>query len=99
MKSIMQTDESHCYLCGYHEGARYQEMHWHHVFGGPNRKHSEEYGLKVRLCVYSCHEYGPNAVHRNKETDIRLKQEGQRAFERVHGTREDFMRIFGRNWL
>lgn len=99
MRSIIQDDDTQCYLCGAHEGARFQEMHWHHVFGGPNRKHSEEYGLKVRLCGYACHEYGPNAVHKNKEVDEALKKKAQTIFEEKCGTREDFMRIFGRNWL
>lgn len=99
MNSIMQEDTTHCYLCGYREGARHQAMHWHHVFGGPNRKLSEKYGLKVRLCGYACHEYGPNAVHRNHEIDTKLKEKGQEAFERVHGSREDFRRVFGKSWL
>ena len=36
----------------------------HHIFGGPNRKNSEEYGLKVYLC-HDHHIYGPEAVHNN----------------------------------
>ena len=99
VNSIIQENERECYLCGATEGSRYQAMHWHHIFGGPNRNLSEKYGLKVRLCGYSCHEYGPNAVHQNHDVDIQLKQIGQRAFEEKHGTREDFMRIFGKNWL
>ena len=100
MDSILQDDPEHCYLCGRHEGSRYQAMHWHHIFGGnPNRDHSEKYGLKVRLGGYACHEYGEHAVHRDKEVDLKLKKEGQEAFERVHGSREDFRRIFGKSWL
>lgn len=96
-KSIMQQDDNICYLCGANGTMDY--LHWHHVFGGANRKWSEKYGLKVRLCGQKCHENGPNAVHRNKETADRLKEEAQRAFEETNGTRQDFLRIFGKNHL
>ncbi|MDE5588206.1 MAG: hypothetical protein K2J60_03575 [Acetatifactor sp.] len=96
-KSIMQNNDRECYLCGANGTA--DPLHWHHVFGGANRKHSEKYGLKVRLCGQKCHENGPDAVHRNAAVSEKLKEEGQRAFESVHGTREDFRRIFGRNYL
>lgn len=96
-KSIIQQDDRVCFLCGANGTMDY--LHWHHIFGGANRKNSEHYGLKVRLCGQKCHENGPEAVHKNRNTDLFLKAEGQRAFEEYHGTREDFMRIFGRNWL
>lgn len=96
-KSIMQLDDNECYLCGANGTMDY--LHWHHVFGGSNRKNSEKYGLKVRICGQQCHENGPNAVHMNREVDMKLKEDGQRAFEARHGTREDFMRIFGKNYL
>ena len=90
-KSILQQDETVCYLCGWREGERYQAMHWHHIFyGRTNNKNaglkanSEKYGLMVRICGYACHEYGPNAVHKNKEVDRTLKEEAQRAFEKTY---------------
>lgn len=91
MKSIMQEDYRYCYLCGW---PAKQE---HHVFGGANRKKSEKYGLKVKLCV-ECHICGKDAVHNNEAIMQRLRQEGQRAFERNH-TREQFMTEFGKNYL
>lgn len=91
MKSIMQEDCSRCYLCG---RPPRQE---HHVFGGANRRKSEKNGLKVKLCL-ECHIYGPEAVHTNQETMRRLRQEGQRAFERTH-TRAEFISEFGKNYL
>lgn len=96
-KSIMQGNDKECYLCG--ANGTMDPLHWHHIFGGANRKFSEKYGLKVRLCGQRCHENGPEAVHRNRRTAERLKKEGQRAFEQTHGTREEFRRIFGRNYL
>ena len=50
----MQKNDRECYLCGANGAA--DPLHWHHIFGGANRKHSEKYGLKVRLCGQQCHE-------------------------------------------
>ena len=57
-KSIMQENNNICYLCKANGTMDY--LHWHHVFGGANRKWSEKYGLKVRLCGQQCHENGPD---------------------------------------
>lgn len=97
MKSIMQVHKQ-CFLCG-----RTQGLDAHHIFGGnPNRKLSEKYGLKVWLCndftPTRCHK----RVHEGEQTrqlQDYLHREGQKAFEEIHGNREDFMRIFGRNYL
>ena len=55
-ESLLQNKESRiCYLC-----AREGDNSWksvleeHHIFGGPNRHLSEEYGLKVYICP-ECH--------------------------------------------
>lgn len=97
--SIMHSKElGTCYLCelaGDHSVK--PELHEHHVFGGPNRKHSEEYGLKVYLCP-QCHLYGRHAAHKNKNTALLLHMHGQRAFEQEH-TREEFVAIFGRRYI
>lgn len=59
---------------------------------------SEEYGLKVDLCL-ECHQTGPNAVHRDPVVMEKLHKLGQETFEEKVGSREEFMEIFGRNWL
>lgn len=69
----------------------------HHVFSGVNRRNSESYGLKVYLCK-NHHTHGEMAVHQNKEVDMMLRRLGQQAFEKTH-TREEFMEIFGKNYL
>lgn len=99
-KSIMHPKDGTCYLCIALHGdyRRHPVVQEHHIFGGPNRELSEEYGLKVYLDL-DHHLTGPEAVHRNAETADFLHREGQRAFERVHGSREQFVKIFGRNWL
>ena len=97
MKSIMQTEKK-CYLCG-----RTQGLDKHHVFMG--RKHrplSEKYGLTVWLCndftPTRCHKQVHEGEHAEALQDA-LHRKGQDAFEEVHGNREDFMRIFDRNYL
>lgn len=92
MKSILQNSE-HCFLCG-----ERGQLETHHIFfGNPGRQISERNGFKVRLCP-SCHRLGENAPHRNRNTDLELKQLCQRAYEQDH-TREEFIELIGRNYL
>jgi hypothetical protein len=69
----------------------------HHIFGGPNRSLSEEYGLKVYLCRQH-HIYGLEAVHQNAEIRRQLQAAGQRAFEEFY-PEESFLDKFGRNYI
>ena len=87
-KSIMQMDWDTCYLCGRN-----------HVFGGANRKFSEKYGLKIHICGERCHRNGKDAVHKNKTVDMAIKAAGQKIFESECGSHDDFMRIFGKNYI
>jgi hypothetical protein len=82
-----------CYICG-----SYNWIENHHVFGGSNRKRSEKFGMTVNLCHY-CHNEPPNGVHHNKKINDKLKGEFQTKFEEEHGTRKEFMDLFGRNYL
>jgi hypothetical protein len=82
-----------CYITKATEG-----LHKHHIFGGANRKLSEQYGLYVYL-VPRLHNMSDDGVHFNREFDLRLKREGQMKFESLYGSREDFRRIFGKNYL
>ena len=91
MKSIMQADTDRCYICGCRGW-----LEWHHVFGGANRKYSEEDGLKVRLCHY-CHNEPPAGVHYNAENMRWLRRLGQRAYEQNH-SRDEFLKRYGRNY-
>ncbi len=55
---------------------------------------------RVPLCHHRCHESGPEAVHRNAETMQRLHEYGQTlAMEEQGWSREEYMAIFGRNYL
>ena len=96
--SILQDKNHTCYLCillnGDHH--KHRTLHEHHIFGGPNRIHSEEEGLKVYLCPEH-HLTGPAAVHRCQEIQERLHKIGQQEFEKTHT--EEFRKIFGRDYL
>ena len=91
MKSILQT-ENECFLC--HTTIWLEE---HHIFGASNRKKSERYGLKVKLCHF-CHNEPPYGVHFNQERMLKLKQMGQLAFEKEYPDK-NFLKEFGRNYL
>lgn len=69
----------------------------HHIFGGANRKKSEQYGLVVCLC-HHCHNEPPNGVHHNKEQMDWLRAEGQKRFEEEY-PELDFLKLFGKNYL
>lgn len=101
MKSIIQTDRDHCYLCGKHRNAANGGLHEHHVYGGfANRKISEKYGLKVYLCGFDCHEDGENSVHVNEEVNLRLKADVQRkAIDHYGWTTVQFIKLIGRNYI
>ena len=92
-KSIIQRDMECCYICG-----TTQNLHLHHcLHGTANRKLADEYGLVVRLC--EVHHTGDKGVHHNRNMDLFLIQTAQRCFEDQVGSREEFMKIFGKNWL
>lgn len=92
MESIITKDMEHCFECG----SPYVQVH-HCLHGTANRKLADKYKLIVPLCV--THHTGAHGVHKNALFDLRLKKIAQKAFEREIGTREDFMKIFGKNYL
>ena len=93
MESVIQ-DGKFCYLCGAKVGVG---LECHHIFGGvANRPISEKYGLKVWLC-HECHT-GPHGAQYDKATNLFLKQQAQRAFEKTH-TRAEWMSLIRKNYL
>lgn len=90
-KSIMSNDHV-CYICG-----TPLNIHRHHVFFGPNRHNSEEWGCWVYLCAYH-HNTSNRGVHFDRLLDVAIKRRTQAEFERLHG-HEKFMEVFGKNWL
>ena len=87
-----------CWLCGRNGAA--DPLDEHHIFGGPNRKLSDRFGLTVYLCHHDCHIFGEDAVHQNAETARRLHEYGQRkAMEEQGWTVDQFRMVFGKNYL
>lgn len=90
-ESILQSERC-CYFCG-----SVVSLEEHHIFAGvANRKISEKYGLKVWLCHW--HHTGDGGAQYDPEKGMQLKQEAQKAFERIHG-HELWMKTIRKNYL
>ncbi len=93
MKSIIQSEKV-CYITG-----EDYNLHRHHVFNGANRKLSEEYGLIIYLRA-DWHNMEKYSIHMDAQLDRRIKAEVQQiAMEHYDWSIEDFIRIFGKNYL
>lgn len=86
-----------CFLCARNGSS--DRLERHHIFGGPRRRLSEKYGLVVYLCGERCHRNGKYAAHRNKDTALYLHQHGQRMAENNGMSRDEFIKIFGKDYL
>lgn len=91
IKSALVDNMDLCLIC------KRPRQQIHHVFGSYNRAKSDFYHYLVPLCEE--HHTGTHGVHRNHQMDVQLKQMAQRHFEKTHGIREDFIRVFGKSWL
>lgn len=90
--SVFTDDMDHCYFTGSPVVER------HHIFGGFNRHRSEKYGYILPVHP-AYHPNGTQAGPDWKEVDTKYKQWAQEHYEANHGTREDFIKEFGRNYL
>ena len=98
MKSILQSDDCSCFLCGRNRNV--EPLDKHHVFGGAMRDKSEKYGLTVYLHHSQCHIFGKNSAHGNAEVGRKLKAYAQREAMKKYGwSVSDFIRIFGRSYI
>lgn len=97
-KSIIQEDTTHCYICGMNSNI--EPLDCHHVFGGANRQLSEKYGLKVYLHHSKCHIFGKQSVHQNSEINNALKKQVQeKAMKKYGWSKENFIKLFGKNYM
>lgn len=90
--SILTEDMDHCIYTGSNVVER------HHVFGGSNKENSEKYGFIAPLRT----DLHPNGVHAGqsaKLVDIELKQTCQRYYEEHYGTRDQFIKEFGKSYV
>ena len=96
MNSIITGNEKgKCFICG-----RHMPTESHHIFfGTANRKLSEKLGLKVDLC-HECHNEPPNGVHFSNIQCRFLQKIAQSEAMRYYGwSKDEFMQIFGRNYI
>ena len=96
--SLLQSDK-YCYLCMLLEGRdNVRNLECHHCFHGTaNRKHADRLGLWIWLCPEH-HRTGVDAVHRDAEIDLRIKRIAQAYYE-MDASKEEFIAIFGKNYL
>lgn len=92
-KSIISSSKL-CYICG-----KWATETHHCIYGTGKRKLADEDGLTVRLCR-DCH----TAIHNSNKDfdrwlDKALKQTAQGKWEERYGSREDFIRRYGRSYL
>ena len=90
MDSIIQKEKV-CLVCQTTIG-----LECHHIFPGPRRQLSEEYGLKVWLCHE--HHTGIQGVHFNKDFMLELKQLAQTIAMEEYGDKVWYERV-GKNYL
>ena len=91
-------DYETCWLCG--RNGSNDPLERHHIFGGPCRDKSEQYGLVVYLCGNRCHRLGKDAAHRSAGTRSLLRRYGQKkAMEELGWTVDEFRAVFGKNYL
>lgn len=84
----MLSDKKECYFCG-----RKGTLHVHHCLPGSRRKQADKYGLTVYLCP-QCH----MQLHDMGIGYRFLQKKAQKHFEEQYG-HEEWMRIFGKNYL
>lgn len=92
LKSAFTDDMDHCFYTGNAPVER------HHIFGGSRKASSERYGYIIPLRP----DLHPNGVFAGQAAgliDKELKQMAQRHFEENIGTREEFIKEFGKSYI
>ncbi len=93
-ESIIDKELETCFICG-----TTQNIHIHHIFGGPNRKLSTKYGIVVALCARH-HNMSNDGVHFNRTLDLKLKKHAQqKAMNKYGWDISEFVKIFGKSYL
>lgn len=87
-ESVFTKDLDHCYLCGK------KKNDLHEIFGGRNRINSIKYDFVLPLCR-ECHSSNQDNAAFNRYWHI----QAQLYWEEHIGTKNDFIKVFGRNYL
>jgi hypothetical protein len=82
-------DDRYCYITG-----RTDTLQLHHIFTGPRRKLSDQWGCWCWLAA----DVHAAAHDSNQELLTQLRQECQEKFETLYG-HEKFMEVFGKSYL
>lgn len=93
--SIVTINTESCYICG-----RYAEAEHHLIFGSSQRELCEDDGIKIPICN-CCHNMGEITyrIHDNPEAERLSKIFGQLIYEREIGTRESFIKRYGKSYM
>lgn len=86
-------------ICFHPDCKRVGGLELHHIFFG--RKH-RPIADRLELTCWLCgehHRYGKESAHLNKDFDLYLKRTAQTEFEKSIGTHEEFLSLFGRDYL
>ncbi len=87
--SVFSNDTKKCYLCG----STYK-LTWHEIYAGKNRQNSMKNGLCLRMCL-NCH----SREQENSQFNDYWHKQGQLYWEEFIGSREEFIKVFRRNYL
>lgn len=88
---MIGKNNDYCDVCGkYIYGGKDK----HHLMNGPYRQKSEEDGLYIYL-HHSCHMW----LHNHPKSMRTFKQKGQKYYEEHIGSREDFIKRYGKSYL
>lgn len=92
LRSVFTDDMDHCYYTGYAPVER------HHIFGGSCREKSEIRGFIVPLRP-DLHPNGASVGKDAEKIDTVLKRMAQEYYEEHYGSRDDFIKEFGKSVL
>ena len=95
MRSSIISNQKRCFKCGMPNN-----LHYHHIIYGKNRKKADMDGLMVYLC-YEHHE-GTDGVHgkNGHKLDLQLKRIAEeRWLEYYDKNVDDFIKRYGKNYL
>ena len=87
-ESVFTKNLDYCYLCGK------EKNDLHEIFGGRNRINSIKYNFVLPLCR-ECHSSNQDNAAFNRYWHI----QAQLYWEEHIGTKNDFIKVFGRNYL
>ena len=86
-------DMKTCFFCG-----RPRECIHEVYYGTANRKVSIQNGFCVGLCNEH-HNMSNDSVHHNREMDLKLKKEVEKAYLEQGHSINDFLQLVGKNYL